>query len=326
VITKHRTITVALALALAACKGEQADAEADDLPETPSPAATDKTEAPATPTEAATVANIDRLLTYLPTDAQRVAYDRLSKRFHVDVLAVVFALPPHAAHLLDEQVVLDEGLDIVLDGDAEPGNWLAPTTLGFVLPLGKSPYFLRPLSKPAAEIGPLLEQAFTKSTVEGVDVWLPTGSFPWRVALLEGDIAAFVPRHTVGTGLEPLLAAREAEPSALEAEMAKSVKQDPAMELLLFAVGPLVHFDVSAPIAQVDFMLRRVGSSYDGQVRLRPAGSVDECIDQLRARKYPEENQQVQALIGAVQFLIDQNMVVGQLEITPDRLKHFLDS
>jgi hypothetical protein len=145
------------------------------------------------------------------------------------------------------------------------------------------------------------------------------------VALLDGEVAAFVPLHTVGTGLEPLLAAREAEPSPLEAELGMGMKQDPAMELLLFAVGPLVHFDVTAPIAQVDFMLRRAGDGYGGQVRLRPNGSVDECMDQLRARKAPEENQQVQALIAAVQFVIDQNMVVGQLELTPDRLKHFID-
>jgi hypothetical protein len=322
-VTRTLGIAMALVLALAGCKGEQADAETGKSSATPDPAASEASDTPAVADEPPPSPTVDRLLTYLPTDAQRVAYDRLTRRFDVDVLAAVFALPPQAAILLDERGVLDEGLDIVLDGDAEPGNWLGPATLGFMLPLGKWPYFLRPLSKPAAEVAPLLEQGFTKTTVEGIDVWLPTGSFPWRVALLEGDVAAFVPLHTVGTGLEPLLAAREAEASPLEAELALGLKQDPTIELLLFAVGPLVHLDVTAPIAQVDFLLRRVGDDYGGQVRLRPNGSVDECIDQLRARKAPEENQQVQALIAAVQFVIEQNMVVGQLELTSDRLKHF---
>lgn len=326
-----KRFVLALLLSVAGCKGEQADGDGKAAPAdkaasgdasadeagtaTEQPAASDKGEKP-----------LDRLLTYLPTDAQRVSYDRLSKRFKVDTLAVVFALPPQAADLLDERTVLDEGLDITLDGDAEPANWLGGTTLAFLLPLGKSPYFLRPLSKPASEVGPLLEQGFTKTTVEGVDVWLPTGSFPWRVALLEGDVAAFVPVDTVGTGIEPLLAAREAESSPLETELNRSLTQDGAIELLLFAVGPLVHYDITAPIAQVDFLLRRSGDAYQGQVTLRPAGSLDEALEQLRTRKHPEENQQVQTLIGALELTTEQNLVVGQLAITADRLKHFIES
>lgn len=315
-------IAAALALPTLGCEREQPSPAPEQAPvEQPEPTEASKTDAPVE--SAAVESPVDRLLVHLPGDAQRVAYDRLAKPFDADVLEVVFAIPPQAGDLLDERTVLDEGLDIVLDGDAEPENWLTPASLAFVLPLGKTPYFLRVLSKPAAELGPLLEQGFRKSTVEGVDVWLPTGSFPWRVALLDNGVAAFVPIDTVGTGLEPLLAAREAEASPLEVELARTLKSDPATELVLFAVGPLVHLDVTAPIAQVDFLLRTLAGGYAGQVRLRPAGDVDECLAQLRARKHPEENQQVQALLGAVEFVVDQGAVVGQLELSSDRLKHF---
>jgi hypothetical protein len=322
------SITLGVLLSAAGCKGEQPDSDAKAPPakSTSTDAAATETEAAAEPAATADPKPLDRLLTYLPTDAQRVAYDRLSKRFKVDTLEVVFAIPPQAADLLDERTVLDEALDITLDGDAEPENWLSSTTLAFLLPLGKTPYFLRPLSKPASEVGLLLEQSFTKSTIEGVDVWLPTGSFPWRIALLEGDVAAFLPVDTVGNGLEPLLAAREAEASPLETELSRSLAQDGAIELLLFAVGPLVHYDVSAPIAQVDFLLRRSGDTYQGQVTLRPNGDLDEALEQLRTRKHPEENQQVQALIGELELATEQNLVIGQLALTPDRLKHFLES
>src|SRR5690606_17830583 len=129
----------------------------------------------------------------------------------------------------------------------------------------KTPYILRPLSKPMAEVGPLLEQGFSKNTVDGVDIWLPGGSFPWRVALLEGDIAAFIPVDAAGTGLEPLTTASKAEDSAVEAQLAQTLRGDPRFELLLIAAGPLVHLDVMQPVAQVQFALRRMDATYEGQ-------------------------------------------------------------
>lgn len=330
---RRSIIALALLLAGSGCKGDAA--KSDEAPAGKQAATSGSAGAAESakgsadespPTTASEPSPLDRLLTYLPTDAQRAAYDRLSKPFKVDVLAVVFAIPPQAASLLDQQQLLDEGLDITLDGEAEPSNWLADTTLGFLLPMGKSPYFLRPLSKPASELGPLLEQGFTKTTIEDIEVWLPTGSFPWRIALLDGEVAAFVPVDAIGTGIEPLLAAREAESSPLETELRRALTTDRGIELLLFAVGPLVHYDISDPIAQVDFLLRRSDDGYQGQVSLRPNGSVDEALEQLRARKHPEENLQVQGLIGALELVSEQNLVVGQLAISSDRLKHFLDS
>lgn len=314
-----------LALALGGCKGDEqkpADASKPTSEAKPGEAQTASETGEA---QAPTATTLERLFDYLPGDALSVAYDRLAQRLDPDVVEVVFALPPKTADLLDEREMLDEGLDITLDGDADPSNWLAATSLGFTLPMGNTPYFLRPLTKPPAEVATLLEQGFHKTEAEGLEVWLPNGSFPWRVTLLDGDIAAFIPIDVVGTGVEPLLAARELEHSEVEDQLTGVLGQDPLLELVLISAQPLVHFDVDQTIAQVQFGLRRMGQGYEGQVVLAPTGDIDECVEQLRARKHPEENQQVQALIGAVEFVSERGGVVGRLAIQPDQLKHFLD-
>jgi len=328
---KHRDKRAAAprGLALATCVivglGCKANPEAkpEANPEA-SEAASDTSEAEPTSATNEPLRSFERLLVYLPSEALSVAYDRLERRLDPAVVEVVFALPPKAGSLLDERSMLDQGLDIVLDDEADPSNWLDPTSLTFTVPLTKTPYVLRPLTKPAAEVGPLLDHGFSKNTVDGVDMWLPTRSFPWRVALLDGDVAAFIPVDAMGSGLEPLLAAREAENSAVEAELHKALSQDPSVEFVLFAGGPLVHLDVAQPIAQVQFALRRIGPSYEGQVALTPANDVDSCISELRARKHPEENHQVQGLLAAVNFTIEQGAVIGNLAIDPDSLKHFV--
>ncbi|MFO7567378.1 MAG: hypothetical protein R6X02_32340 [Enhygromyxa sp.] len=318
-------ITLALGLSLtAACKSqepppeqrEDAPAEAAPIPAEP---------AAAEPDAAAPSTTVERLFAYLPGDATSVSYDRLSKRFDPAVVEVVFALPPKAGDLLDKRKLLDEGLDIVLDGEADPGNWLAATSLGFTLPVGKTPYYLRPLSKPAAELEPLLEQGFRKTELDDATVWVPTGSFPWRVALLEGEVAAFIPVDAVGSGLAPLLGARELDESAVEKELGGALGQDPSLELVLISAQPMVHLDVVQPIAQVQFGLRRTPGGYEGQVVLTPADNADACAEQLRARKHPEENQQVQGLLAAVDFAVEGGAVIGRLALGSEQLRHFLD-
>lgn len=313
---------LALGLVTTGCKRDPKPDATSDASEQQSAETGDAVETSADPT------TLDRLLVYLPDDALAVAYDRLDQRLDPAVVEVVFALPPKAGDLLDERAMLDEGLDIVLDGTAEPELWLAPTSLAFTIRLANTPYILRPLTKPIAEVGPLLEQGFTKNTINGVDVWLPGGSFPWRVALLEGDIAAFIPIDAAGTGLEPLTSASTAEDSAVETQIAQALRQDPSFELLLISAGPLIHLDVTQAVAQVQFGLRRTettGSSYEGTVVLAPTEDIDECLEQLRARKHPEENQQVQSLLSSVKFAIEDDSVTGRLAIAPTLLKHFLD-
>jgi hypothetical protein len=262
----------------------------------------------------------------------------------------VFGIPPKAGHVLDERETLADALALVFEDDSAAGNWLAPPSFGFTVALSRSPYFLRLLSKPAAEVAPLIASAgFTKNTIDGVEVWLPSGSFPWRIALLDGDVAAFIPIDVPGAGLEPLVREPKAEGSTgespdatppsgpsgrsgtsgtavVEAELRRALTDDPLIELVLVASGPLVHFDVGQSIAQVQFALRRVGPDapgYEGQIMLMPIGDPDECANDLRARKHPEENQQVQALIAAVEFAVVEGGVIGRLVIAPDQLKHF---
>lgn len=339
-----RWIFIAIAvLALSSCKSEKPQPEAGPKAEVEATKAeatepTDQLERPA-------ASELDRLLKWIPAEPTAVAYDRLGVRLEPTVLWVVFGIPPKAADLLEERDTLDEALPLVFEGDAEASKWLSPTSLAFTVALSRTPYFVRPLSKPAAEVGALLGDAgFTKNTIAGVDLWLPSGAFPWRIALLEGDVAAFIPVDVPGAGLEPLApqagedsetggevapapAPENSPKAAVEAELRRTLTTDPMIELVLIASGALVHFDVGQPIVQVQFALRRIAAAsepgYEGQIVLMPGGDPDECANDLRARKYPEENQQVQALVAAVEFAVSEGNVIGRLEIPPDKLKHF---
>jgi hypothetical protein len=335
-----RTATIAaLVLALSGCKRDEVEPQAEStaaVEPTTEPAAGEP-ETEATP-EAANSTELDRLLAWMPSEPHAVAYDRLGKRFDPATLDVVFGIPPKAGHVLDERGTLDDALALAFEGDSDASNWLAPTSFAFTIALSRSPYFVRPLSKPAAEVATLLQSAgFTENTIDGVELWLPSGSFPWRIALVgnevegKGKVAAFIPIDVPGAGLEPLVHGEAAPGTAkamVEAELRRALTDDPMIELVLIASGPLVHFDVTHPIAQVQFALRRVSGGttpgYEGQIVLTPIGDPDECANELRARKYPEENQQIQTLLAGVVFEVIEGAVVGRLAIPPDQLKHFL--
>lgn len=338
-------------LALSGCKsdapkpeGEPAASTAEVAPE----ATVSEPEAPAEPPRAT---ELDRVLKWMPNEPMAVAYDRLGQRLDPTTLAVVFGIPPKAAHLLDERDTLDEALPLVFEGEADSSTWLSPTSFAFTVAMSRSPYFVRPLQKPAAEVATLLASAgFTKNTIEGTELWLPSGSFPWRIALLEGDVAVFIPIDVPGMGLETLLPSDdgdetagetggetgEAEPSpaepnsakaVVEAELRRTLTDDPLIELVLISSGPLAHYDVDQSIAQIQFALRRIArgtDAYEGQVVLTPTTNADECANDLRARKYPEENQQIQALVADVEFVVIERTVMGRLEIPPDQVKHFV--
>jgi hypothetical protein len=323
-----------LALALSGCKRDEAEPQVESTT-----AAEPATEEPQTVApEAAGATELDRLLAWIPNEPLAVAYDRLIKRFDPATLEVVFGIPPKAGHLLDERGTLDHALALVFEGESEASKWLAPTSFAFTIAISRSPYFVRPLSKPAAEVAPLLQSAgFTKNTIDGVELWLPSGSFPWRIAIVgsevEGKVAVFVPIDVPGAGVEPLVpdesaAAPGSAKAMVEAELRRALIDDPLIELVLIGSGPLVHFDVEQPIAQVQFALRRVSGGntpgYEGQIVLTPTGDPDECANDLRARKYPEENQQVQTLLASVEFVVTQGAVIGRLSVPPDQLKHFL--
>lgn len=362
--TKTRCVALWIAvLALSGCKGDETKPQDQPTPAVePTPGEASEPAEPGEPAataETPSTSELDRLIAWMPAEPLAVAYDRLGERLDPDVLEVVFGIPPKAGHLLDERGTLDDALALDFEGDSEASKWMAPPSFGFTIALSRSPYFLRLLSKPTAEVETLLQSAgFTENTIDGIEVWLPSGSFPWRIALLEGGVAAFIPVDVPGAGLEPLLHGHQADSAddsadagaetetgaaveagagaaapatsgkaAVEAELRRALTADPMIELVLISSGPLVHFDVEQPIAQVQFALRRVAANapgYEGQIVLMPVGDADECANDLRARKYPEENQQVQALIAAVEFTVTDGAVLGHLAISPEQTKHFL--
>jgi hypothetical protein len=331
----RRLIAPALLALLLACNGESASEPTTKADAPAEPGATDSTATPPEPTKQGedAAALLVRLLSWLPSDTLAVGFDRMPTRWKPGVISAVFALPPKAASLLDERRLLDEGLAQAFEGESGSADlsWLGPQSLAFTLPIIRRAYLIRPLLRPASELeGTFAAAGFIREELEGKVVWLPKGAFPWRMAILDEQTIAFVPTDP-GAGLQTLLDAAAAPPSPVESQVAEALGKDPMIELTLLAAGPLLHYDTDAAINQIQFALRRSGidGGYEGQVVLMPDGDVDECGNELRTRTSPEENQQVQALIAAVEFTPEPKLnppqVVGRLKITPDRLKHFVE-
>ncbi len=340
--TRGLTLAMAAALVLA-CNAEPASetTTTTDAPAKPEP--TPSVGEPATsgePSAAPSAAPIEgsnallvRLLGWLPGDTLAVSYDRMPKRWSPSTISAVFAIPPKAAMLLDERRLLDEALDQAFE--AENGetdlSWLGTQSLAFTLPIIRHAYLVRPLLRPPGELDPIfLAAGFMREELEGKVVWLPKGAFPWRMAILDDQTLAFVPVDP-GAGVQVLIDALAAPPSVVETQVVDALGQDPMIELTLLAGGPLLHYDTDAAITQLQFALRNAGptAGYEGMVILMPDGDVDECANQLRARSLPEENQQVQALVGKVVFTPEPSaeppQVIGRLSVASDQLKHFLE-
>jgi hypothetical protein len=328
-----RLIATGLLGLVLACNSEPADKPTkDEAPVEPTKAEPSPETAQAPPREDAT-ALLVRLLSWLPSDTLAVGFDRMSGRWDPTVISAVFALPPKAAALLHERRLLDEGLAQAFEGESGTADlaWLGPQSLAFTLPNIRRAYLVRPLLRPASELEAIFGAAgFMREELEGKQVWLPKGAFPWRLVILDEQTIAFVPADP-GSNIQTLIDAAAAPASAVETQVADALGKDPMIELTLLAAGPLLHYDTDAAINQIQFALRRPGidGGYEGLVVLIPDGDVDECANQLRERTSPEENQQVQALIAAVQFIPEPTMnppqVVGRLTITADQLKHFIE-
>jgi hypothetical protein len=332
---------LALALALTACPAPtpegaaKSEAKADaDAGDTAAPADSDAATPVATPSPEPGGLDpvLEQLLTYLPSDTLAVGYDRMSARWNPATLATVFALPPKAAIVLEERQLLDDALAQAFEpSEGGPADlaWLGPQSLAFTIPIIRHAYLVRPLLRPPSELEATFAAAgFMREEIDGKLVWLPKGAFPWRIAILDDRTAAFVPVDP-GAGLSPLLDALETEPTAVEKELTEALGRDGAIELTVLAGGPMLHFDVDATIAQLQFGLRNAApqAAYEGLVMIVPDGDVDECANGLRTRTAPEENQQVQALIKAVQWepqsTLTPPQVLGRLAIARDQAKQF---
>lgn len=337
-LARHTARLLALALALTACPTPSPEGAAKDEPTgavAAEPNSSDAADSAAAPDPAAAPTLdpvLEQLLTYLPSDTLAVGFDRMSARWNPATIATVFALPPKAAIVLEERKLLDDALAQAFEpAEGGPADlaWLGPQSLAFTIPIIRHAYLVRPLLRPPSELDGTFEAAgFMREEIDGKLVWLPKGAFPWRIAILDERTVAFVPVDP-GAGLSPLLDALESEPTAVEKELTEVLGRDPAIELTVLAGGPMLHFDVDATIAQLQFGLRATPppNVYEGLVMIVPDGDVDETGNALRARTAPEENQQVQALLKAVQWdpqsTLTPPQVLGRLAVARDQAKQF---
>lgn len=262
------------------------------------------------------------LAAWLDPATTSAAFSRGDHAMDPYVIATVFALPPRAADLLKTPSRIDAGMEATLGEDKIKGL-LGPESLVFTPPAASGHYVLRPLLKPKAEFEALLDaEGLQREEAEGFNVYRSAGAFGWKIVALDEGIVAFIPAQEIGTGLSPLTAGRDMPPAGLEREFTRVLHEKPELFLTLHAGGPMLHLDVSAKIAMTQLGLHTQGSNVMGQVVLQPMGDVDETANALEARSYPEENQQVQALVSAIAFTREADVVIGTLELTPTQLKH----
>lgn len=308
---------------LAGCGKKDAPAK-DDAP--PDPAAAEGAREPDPDAEPATApaAGAKALLTYLEPEAGGVLYMNLPPelgKLDGELLSTVFALPPRGRDLINAALGVDPALAAVLGPDAPPpSELLGPETLVMIPAVATGAYVLRPMKKPAAELEALLTaDAMQTSESDGITVLTPTGAFPYKAALLEGDVVAFIPRTEIGSGLTPLTAGRDLPPSEVRTELATMLDTDPAMVLVGVVAGPMLHLELSDDVALARLMLRRwQDGGLDAEIRMQTTGDPAVAAKELEQRTAPLETDQVQALVDRIAFTVDGPTVAGKLQLTKD--------
>jgi hypothetical protein len=287
------------------------------VPSPPPPSTPDSADAP---TPAITDDARTRLLTWLDPDAVSVAYLRVPRPLHGHAVAVVYGLPPRAEDLLDAVTDVDAALEAVRPTEAPSAStWIGPQALVSAGRMSRRPLVLRPLLVPRAEAVARLEAlGLERQEVDAFEVWVPRRVFPYRVVLLDGDVAGFIPMSDPGTGLPPLIAARDMPPSEVETQLDALLREPGGPVVALFTAGPMLHFDFDHDVLAVRFELRRGSDgSLDGQIALQVDGDPSEAVRALQARKAPEQNDGIQRLVERAAFLVDGPMVAGRLQLSP---------
>lgn len=261
-----------------------------------------------------------KLLEWLDPDAVSVVFSRIDPAIDTDSFSMVFALPPKIEKMLRDIQGVDHALDAVLDPDApRPAEWLGPQSLGAASVVSSGTYVVRALTAPVAEVEKhLLGAGMQKTEIEGFAVFVPRGPFPWKVVILEDDVAGFVPVKEIGSGLSPLTAGRDLPASALETEIRTVLSQDPDALLDIYAGGPLLHLDLGQDIAQLGLHTRRFEQGgLDVEVRMQPVDNADQARASLQNRELELETDQIQALAKRVAYTVEGNVVTGRLQATP---------
>lgn len=261
-----------------------------------------------------------RLMAWLDPDAISVAYSQLPERLRADAVAVVYGLPPRAEDLLRAIADVDEALEAVRPTDAPRSEtWLGRESLVTAARMSRRPLVLRPLLVPKAEAITRLEAlGLERKEVDAFEVWEPRRVLPYRVVLLDGDVAGFIPASEPGSGLPPLMAARDMPPSEVETQLEALLAGPGAPTLALFAAGPMLHLDLDQDVMSVRFELRRSSDgSLDGQLALQVDGEPGPAVAALEGRKAPEQSDAIQKLVERTAYVADGPIVAGRLQLSP---------
>lgn len=259
------------------------------------------------------------LLAWLDPDAISVAYLDLPQHLRSDAVAVVYGLPPRAEDLLQAVTDLDHALDAIRPTDSPATDtWLSPRGLVTLGRLARRPTVLHPLRVPKAEaIARLEAMGLVREDDEVFEIWAPQRVFPYKVVMLEGDVAAFIPAAEPGSGLSPLAAARDQPPSDVETQLNTLLSGPDAPTLTLFAAGPMLHFDLSDDVIAVRFELRRASDgSLDGQLALQIEGNAATAVKALEDRTAPEQSDRIQQLVERAAYMVDGEVVAGRLQLS----------
>ncbi len=321
------TPLLAAAIVLGGCGKSDGDAPArEPPPNPPAPAPTTPATAdgsPATPSARAA------LLSWMDPDAGSVAYLHLPERLRSDATAVIWGLPPRAEDLLSAVTDVDHALDAVKPLDAPATDtWLSTEALVTTGRFARRPTVFHPLAAPRAEVITRLEAiGLTRQELDVFEVWVPQRVFPYKVVLLDNDVAAFIPASEPGSGVAPLASARDMPPSEPRTELTKLLGETNAPVVALFAAGPMLHLDLSASVLQVRFELRpRPGGGYDGQVALQLDGDLAESAKELEAHTAPEQSDTIQALVQRTAYEVEGPVVLGRLQLSGADMESLYES
>lgn len=315
-------LAVTVTLGSSACQGDgSAPSQApprEAIPSPPPPPTTSTTAPDPPDPEGAT--RRARLLAWLDPDAVAVAVVRTPTRLRSDAVAVVYALPPRAEELLEAVADVDEALEAMRPKDAPAAAaWLSSDALATAGRMSRRPMVLRPLLVPKAEAAARLEAlGLERQEVDAFEIWEPRRVFPYRVVLLDGDVAGFIPATEPGTGLPPLVAARDMPPSEVETQLEALLSAPGAPAVALLVAGPMLHLDLEQEVGSARFELRIAGDgSLDGQVALQIEGEAAAAASTLEGRKAPEQSDVIQRLVERTAYVVDGPVVAGRLQLSP---------
>lgn len=269
----------------------------------------------------------ERLLTYLDPEATAVLYLNVPKdvgHLDVDVVSTVFAIPPRGRDLLVAGLGMDEALDATVGPDAPQPHEVFDTEALVMIPaVATGPYLLRPLARTPAETEKvLIEAGMQKADIEGMTMFAPRGAFPYKVVLLEQDVAAFIPVNEIGSGLGPLTAGRDLPASEVRTELSSLLSNEPGVFLVSVVAGPMLHLELSDDVALARLILRKWQDGIDAEARMQTTGDVAAAAKELEAVDASLETDQVRALVDRVAWTVDGPTVMGKLQMTRADLDH----